>query len=370
MLLLVGSLLAGAGFTLVVGGCGRQQSSGGQKLKVAYLGLTCEAPIFVAQEKGFFAEEGTDVELVRTDWNGLRQGLDSGSFHANHTLIMYLLQPIAQGLDLRITGGIHTGCLRVLTSKGSSIRSPRDLRGKKIGIPTHRSSPPHMFAARVVAAQGMDPDNPKDVEWKVMAADVLGKSLEDGTVDAIATTDPIGSILIGTGQVKIIADQAEDAPYKDEYCCVVVVNGRLAEQNPAAAAKLTRALLKGARWVETNPTAAANLSVEKKYLASSVQINAQALSKLRYVPGVAKCRESILQAAADMKKAGLLKTQIDAEELTRRAWLDLEGVSDEWIKELKVEKVADGGPAPRLSRAEYAALLRSAEDLMTCCCVK
>ena len=45
------------------------------RLKVAYLGLTCEAPIFVAYEQGFFREEGLDVELVLTDWDGLREGL-------------------------------------------------------------------------------------------------------------------------------------------------------------------------------------------------------------------------------------------------------------------------------------------------------
>src|SRR5690348_15488161 len=52
------------------------------KLKVAYLGLTCEAPIFVAQEQGFFKEEGLDVELVKTEWDGLREGLGLGRFDA------------------------------------------------------------------------------------------------------------------------------------------------------------------------------------------------------------------------------------------------------------------------------------------------
>src|SRR5689334_1797537 len=88
-------------------------SGGRTSLKVAYLGLTCEAPIFAAKENGFYEEEGLDVELVRTDWDGLREGLGLGTFDANHTLIMYLFKPIEQGADIKITGGIHTGCLRV-----------------------------------------------------------------------------------------------------------------------------------------------------------------------------------------------------------------------------------------------------------------
>ena len=32
------------------------------KVRVGYIGLTCEAPIFTAVEKGFFKEEGLEVE--------------------------------------------------------------------------------------------------------------------------------------------------------------------------------------------------------------------------------------------------------------------------------------------------------------------
>ena len=78
-----------AGLTASFIGCNsgsNAPNSGPTKLKVAYLGLTCEAPMFVAQEKGFYEEEGLDVELVKTDWDGLREGLGLGRFDANYTL--------------------------------------------------------------------------------------------------------------------------------------------------------------------------------------------------------------------------------------------------------------------------------------------
>lgn len=345
-----------------------EASSGLIKLKVAYLGLTCEAPIFMAQEKGFYKEEGLDVELIRTDWKGLREGLNSGNFDANHTLIMYLLQPIAEGLDVRITGGIHTGCLRVLAGVDSDIKKVSDLAGKRIGVPTHLYSPPHMFATRVLSANNIDPK--KGVEWVVLQADQLLKAMENKQIDALATTDPIGTILIEAGQVRVVADQAKDPPYKDEYCCAVVVSGQLAEKNPAAAAKVTRALLKGAKWVETNPAVAARLSIEKKFIGSNADVNAHAIAKLRYVPGVKQCEESVRQAVRDMKKAGLLQTKIDNEELVRRAWLNLDGVTDEWLKGLQVERVAGGNTLPPMTRAEWTALLGGKQVAMTCCCVK
>src|SRR5947209_67729 len=192
------SLLAAGGFALSPFGCKGSNAPGAgerTKLKVAYLGLTCEAPIFIANEKGFFQEQGVDVELVRTDWDGLREGLGTGKFDANHTLVMYLLKPIESGTDVKITGGIHTGCLRVQASTKSSIQSVRDLKGKKIGVPTHIGSPPFLFASRVLAANGIDPrPEKKEVEWLAFLPDVLGKAAEDGRVDAIATSDPIGTI--------------------------------------------------------------------------------------------------------------------------------------------------------------------------------
>ncbi|MBV9125062.1 MAG: ABC transporter substrate-binding protein [Planctomycetes bacterium] len=368
-----GWLLAVSCFLLLSAGCHKAANPPGSgepaHLKVAYIGLTCEAPIFVAYEKGFFKDEGLDVELVKTDWDGLRDGLGLGRFDANHTLVMYLLKPVEQGLDVKMTGGIHTGCLRVQAGMKTEIHNVEDLRGKRIGVPTHMGSPPYLFASRVLAAHGMDPA--KDVTWVVYPPDVLGLAVDKGEVDAVADSEPIGSILLGQKKVRTVpgADQAVDPPYRDEYCCAAVVSGKLAARDPAAAAKVTRALLKGAKWVGENPTAAAQLSVEKKYLASSAEFNAQAIAKLKYVPGVARCRDSLVQAAKEMKAAGLLEASTDPNELAQRAWLDLDGVSDDWVNGLKVEKVAGGGRPPLLDPAAFAALFARGRPCCSCCCL-
>jgi NitT/TauT family transport system substrate-binding protein len=227
-------------------------------------------------------------------------------------------------------------------------------------------SPPFLFASRVLAAHGMDPR--KDVRWVVVSGDVMGLALENGQVDAVADSEPLGSILDAQGKVLTVADQAVDAPYRDEYCCATVVSGKLAARDPKTAAKVTRALLKGARWVGENPSAAASLSVEKKYIASSAEINAQAIGKLKYMPAVSRCRESIGLAAKEMKAAGLLNPSTDPAELARRAWIDLEGVDDAWVKGLKVETIAGGGPPPAMSGAAFAALLAKEKDFHFLCC--
>jgi NitT/TauT family transport system substrate-binding protein len=109
------------------------------------------------------------------------------------------------------------------------------------------------------------------------------------------------------------------------------------------------------------------MGVEKKYIAASVEINGQAISKLKYAPGVASCRKDILRAAKDMKQAGLLKSTTNPERLAKRAWQDLDGVTDEWIQDLKVEKVAGGGRAKLLAPVQFAALFEAQKNC-TCCC--
>src|SRR5512145_1022055 len=39
------------------------------KVKIAYSGGACEAPTFIAYEKGFFAQEGLEPELLAVDFN-------------------------------------------------------------------------------------------------------------------------------------------------------------------------------------------------------------------------------------------------------------------------------------------------------------
>jgi len=364
-------LLAVAGVLLLTS-CGKQADSastngGLTKIRVGYIGLTCEAPIFTAVEKGFFKEEGLDVTLVKCDWATYKDSLALGQFDITHHLVMYFLKPIEQGLDVKFLAGIHRGCLRVQTAPKGNIHSIADLKGKKIGVPG-MGTPPFIFANRVLGAHGIDPS--KDITWLVFPAGDLGLALQKGQVDAIADSEPIGSMLLAEGIVTNVADQAVDEPYNDEYCCAVLANGKFVANNPKAAAAATRALLKGAKWVETNPSAAARLSVEKKYLASNPELNTVAISHLRYMPSVSGAEAAVKSAAAEMKKAGMLNPSTDVDDLAKKAFVHLDGVSDEWIQSLQVEKVA-GGQVPPDENVRLLAELLSPTDpicgLVSCC---
>ena len=335
------------------------------KIKVGYIGLTCEAPLFMAVEKGFFKEEGLDVSMIKCDWTAYKDALALGGIDITHHLVMMFLKPIEQGMDVKFLAGVHKGCLRVQTSTSGNIHTVEDLRGKRIGV-QGMGTPPFIFASRALAVHGLDPA--KDVNWVVYPVGELGLALQKGLVDAVATSEPIGTLLTSTGNVRTVADQATDEPFASEYCCAVIANGKFVANNPKAAAAATRAILKGAKWVEANPEAAAKLAVEKKYLASKPEINALAISHLHYEPSVAGAEAAIKSAAAAMKNVKMLNASTDVDELAQRAFAHLDGVSDAWLKTVKVEKVA-GGQLPSnidaLVRAEAA--VPDAKPMMSCC---
>ncbi|PYJ02207.1 MAG: myristoyl transferase [Verrucomicrobia bacterium] len=321
---------------LLVAGCNKNSSSSvrnSNKVRIGYIGLTCEAPIYAAYEKGFFKEEGLEPELVKCNWATYKDALALGSYDITHHLVMYFLKPIEQGLDVRFLAGIHRGCLRVQAGVKTNIHTIEDLKGKRIGVPG-MGTPPFVFANRVFGTHGIDAG--KDITWKVFPAGELGLAIDKGEVDAVCNAEPIGSLLIAEGKVRNIADQIMDAPYKDEYCCEVIANGKWVDANPDTAARATRALLKGAKWVETNPRTAAIMAVEKKYLASTPELNTAALARF------------------------------DTEALAKRAFMHLDGVTDEWISTLEVEKVAGGQVSPEDDIRLIAALVQ--KDTGDSCC--
>jgi NitT/TauT family transport system substrate-binding protein len=163
-------------------------------------------------------------------------------------------------------------------------------------------------------------------------------------------------------------DEAMDMPYAKEYCCEIIANGKWIDANPDTAARATRAILKAAVWVQQNPKAAAKLAVDKKYLASTVELNTVALSRLKYIPSVSIAEETLYTAAREMREAKMLAPGTDTDALAKKAFMHLPGVTDEWIKSVKVEKVPGGQADPNEDIRLYAELIM--KDGGDACCAR
>jgi len=67
-----------------------------------------------------------------------------------------------------------------------------------------------------------------------------------------------------------------------------------------------------------------------------------------------------------MKVAKMLSPETDTEALAKRAFMHLDGVTDEWIKSLEVERVAGGQVTPGEDIRLYAELIE--KDTEDSCC--
>ena len=94
-----------------------------------------------------------------------------------------------------------------------------------------------------------------------------------------------------------------------------------------------------------------------------------AISNLRYIPSVSGAEKAVKSAAAEMKIAGMLTRDTDVPTLAKTAFVQLEGVTDEWIESVNVPKLADGQipPDQHLRLAAEIAAMNEPYASATCC---
>ena len=119
--------LAVSGLLLV--GCSKKPTTkivNSKHVKIGFIGLTCEAPIYTAYERGFFKDEGLEPELVKCNWANYKDNLAFGSYDITHHLVMYFLKPIEQGLDVRLLWRRAYGMFA--SADGRQQSNPQDSR--------------------------------------------------------------------------------------------------------------------------------------------------------------------------------------------------------------------------------------------------
>ncbi|EHI73394.1 ABC transporter substrate-binding protein [Streptococcus criceti] len=216
-------------------------------MKISENSDLCGAPQQIAIEKGFFDDVGLKYKVVKIgqDTSNL-EALNAGKIDASNSLMASIVQPLANGAKLKVTTGLHTGCLQVLT-KDNGTKSLSDLKGKKIGV-TAVAGSPAIFAKRALSRAGLNvSDDKNNVNFVTYQEDQLGQILDKGEVDAIALGDPQTEILKKQYGFKTLANSSTDKGFKDEYCCVAYVSNDIAKKHPAVAAKYTFAIQKASQ---------------------------------------------------------------------------------------------------------------------------
>ena len=115
----------------------------------------------LAQQKGFFKEEGFDAEIVRITGPSGRSALMSGDIDY-YTTIAFMVQSAVVGLPVKVVAA-YVNCPPFILMSRPELKTAQDLKGKTVGIGAPPGSSPDVIAKLSLKHLGLDPD--KDVKY-------------------------------------------------------------------------------------------------------------------------------------------------------------------------------------------------------------
>ena len=187
-------------------GTAASQQAGTTTVRVAHLPSTLFSPLYVAQEKGYFADAGLKVELEAVKsgqdavpllasgkLDALAAGFSAGMFNARN-----------EGLEFQVVGsmGINTGdpekspTMLIAGQRAydsGTVTKVADLKGKKIAAAGGPGATGGFLVASILAGEGL---TLKDVEIVNLSTPDMPNALSTGAVDAALASAPVSSRIL------------------------------------------------------------------------------------------------------------------------------------------------------------------------------
>jgi len=277
-------------------------------------GSLCGAPIYIAYEKGFFAEEGFNVNLISADTETRKIGLNNGTIPIVNGDFQFF-PSIEEGVKVKVVDGLHKGCIKIVVPANSPIKSAKDLKGKKIGV-DEIGGTPFQVASVWLENHGIVAKDNKEVTFVPygdgnLEIEAAGK----GDIAAAAIWDPFGSLAEKNKGFKVIFDLATDPIFADKYCCFLYASEKVLKKDPQKVAALLRAYHKAQDWIHNHPEEAVTIISEKKYSDITDKELAVKLIKSYQYPSTkeqstspAIVQANVLYFVKALSKIGYLKT--------------------------------------------------------------
>ncbi|MBE1285596.1 MAG: ABC transporter substrate-binding protein [Rhodobacteraceae bacterium] len=217
------------------------------KINVGALRFTSHAASFVAFERGYFAEEGLDVEFKFFQAaQPMAVAIASGDADYAVTAISGGLISLAEKGAAKVIGGALSeekgiDGQKILASNAAyeaGLTSPAALEGKNYAV-TQAGSSFHYMGSKISAAEGVS------VKFKPLqkVGAIIG-AMKSGQVDAWSIVPHIAKALAGGGAVKIIGDVADYIP--NYQVTTVFTSANNAAQERARTEAFLRAFSRGA----------------------------------------------------------------------------------------------------------------------------
>ena len=212
-------------------------------------------PLSVAERKGYFKDEGLDVEIP--DFAGGAKALQalvggsadmvSGAYE--HTINMAAKkQPIkAVVLQAKFSSIV----LLLPKDKAAKYKGPADLKGLKVGV-TAPGSSTNMFVNNILAKGGLKPTDISVVG--VGAGSGAVAAMEKGEIDALSNLDPVVTQLESTGKFVPVADSRTEKGMQEIYggdyhASVFYITDEYIRKYPNTVQAVVNAMVRANRWV-------------------------------------------------------------------------------------------------------------------------
>jgi NitT/TauT family transport system substrate-binding protein len=188
--------------TLMLAAIGFSATPAAAQTKITFLynASASFAAIFVAQDQGFLARRGLEVEFSLAQSGAVMPpALVAGSVQIAAPTSAVLVQASEQGLDLVVIANTsvypsppHSSGVVARTESG--IKGPRDLVGRKVGLPS-LGGIFEVLMRKWVQANGVDDHA---VQWVEVQIRQMGDALKSGLVDVVVPVEPFYSRVINS----------------------------------------------------------------------------------------------------------------------------------------------------------------------------
>lgn len=249
----------------------RAEAQDSTKMRLGLLPILDVLPFYVADEAGYFADVGIDVELIPVssalerdqlliagEIDGMLNDLIStGIFNQDEARI--------QIVAISRRSYIDAPQFRILAAPGSDITSAEDLKGVEIGI--SENSVIHYIAQRILENEGLSAD---DLAFRPEPnIPVRYQLLMEGVLQAVCLPDPLAQAAIEGGAILI----ADDSALADEEFSQSVLSFRIEyiEDHPDAVQAFLEVWMRAAEDINADPDAYRDLWLENTAVPDSVR---------------------------------------------------------------------------------------------------
>jgi len=231
-----------------------------------YLGASTKtlgySPLWVGAKRGFFEQQGLDVQLVLLRGVPMTlQALASGSLHVGTGGPEPYVEASERGLDFAIAGGLSNGMAQVLIA-GKNYKSVEDLRGATIGVSSLTSSG---VTALKESLKQRGLEFPRDYKLLIVAGGSASNlmALQSGQIAATIVAVPLNHAAEEVG-MNTLARLIDAVP--NFQASALEIKRSWAEKNRAVMVRFMKAMVQSHRWLHDNRDTAVDFIAKEMQL--------------------------------------------------------------------------------------------------------